>query len=398
MKIFYALEAFLPHISGVTVSTDRLADYFSQDKKNKVYVITASPKGDFQIDSDSHKYTVIRIKSYPNPIRRRLRISYLALPYIRKILDDFKPDIIHLQDPFFISQSLAFEAKKRKIPVIATQHSSLSFPLAYLKLPKFLQKTTVKTMEKALSAFLNNFCEVLITPSQFIKKEVIKWGISIPIEVISNGVDIKFFQNARVTEEFLEKYNLKDFLAKSIVLYAGRIDKDKNLEVLLKAIPLVLREIEANFIFLGQGELKEKLIKEIKETPFKENVRISGPLDFQSVELAQYYQIATLFAMPSSIEAQSISTMEAMASGLPIVASNGGALPELVKDGKNGYLVNFLKEEEFAAAIIKILKNNNLRKKIAEKSSELIKPHDINNTFRCYQEIYEKVCENFSKN
>ena len=170
MKIFYASETFLPHVSGVTISTDKLADYFSQNKKNKVYVITASPDGDFQIDSDSYSYTVVRIKSHPNPIRKKLKVSYLAPLHIKKILDDFKPDIIHIQDPFFISQSLAFEAKKRKIPIIATQHCSLKFPLSYLKLPKFLQKTTVKTMEKILATFFNNYCEILITQVSLLKR------------------------------------------------------------------------------------------------------------------------------------------------------------------------------------------------------------------------------------
>lgn len=392
MKIFYALEAFLPHISGVTISIDRLADYFSQDKKNKVYVITASPKGDFQIDSDSHKYTIIRIKSYPNPIRKKLKVSYLAPLHIRKILDEFKPNIIHIQDSFFISQSLAFEAKRRKIPVIATQHSSLSFPLAYFKLPKFLQRTTLKTMARVLAGFLNNYCKILIVPSQFIKKEAIKWGVDIPIEIVSNGIDINAFATSRVSEEFLKKYKIEDFISKPIIFYSGRIDKDKNLETLIKTIPLVLKEIDAHFLFLGNGDLKEKLICQLadKDYSFKKNICFLGPIQYQNSDLAKFYRLASVFVMPSPVEAQSLATMEAMASGLPIVAANGGALPELVKNRENGFLVNPFRPAEYAEAIIEIIKNKNLRKKLGKRSLELIASHDVEKTFQKIKKIYDK--------
>ncbi len=392
MRIFYALETFLPYISGVTISTERLADYFSQNKKNKVYIITASPDGNFQIDSDSHNYTIIRIKSHANPIRKKLKVSYLASLHIKKILDEFKPDIIHIQDPFFISQSLAFEAKKRKIPIIATQHSSLKFPLSYLKLPKFLQKTTEKTMAKVLAAFINNYCKILITPSEFIKKQVIKWEINIPVEVVSNGVNLDTFIKSRISEEFLRKYKIEDFISKPIVLYSGRIDKDKNLETLIKAIPLVLKEVNVNFLFLGDGDLKEELICELKDKDdfFKENVCFLGPIKSQSSDLEKFYRLATLFVMPSPIEAQSLATMEAMASGLPVVAAKKGALPELIKNRENGFLVEAFNPKEYAEAIIEIIKNKNLRKKLGKRSLELITSHDFEKTFQKIKKIYAK--------
>jgi len=392
MKIFYALETFLPHISGVTISTDRLADYFSQNKKNKVYVITASPNGDFQIDSDSHNYTIIQVKSHANPIRKKLKVSYLASLHIKKILDEFKPDIIHIQDPFFISQSLAFEAKKRKIPVIVMQHSSLKFPLSYLKLPKFLQKTTEKTMAKILASFINNYCKILITPSEFIKKQAMKWEINIPVEVISNGVNLDAFVKSRISEEFLKKYKIEDFISKPIVLYSGRIDKDKNLETLIKVIPLVLKEVDVNFLFLGDGDLKEELICQLadKNYSFKENVCFLGPIESQDSDLAKFYRLATLFVMPSPIEAQSLATMEAMASGLPVVAAKKGALPELIKNRENGFLIEAFNPKEYAEAIIEIIKNKDLRKKLGKKSLELIASHDFEKTFQKIKKIYAK--------
>jgi len=325
-------------------------------------------------------------------MRKKLKVSYLAPLRIKKILDDFKPDIIHIQDPFFISQSLALEAKKRKISVIATQHCSLKFPLSYLKLPKFLQRTTTKTMVKILATFFNNYCKVLITPSEFIKKEVAKWGINIPIEVISNGINVEEFATSRISEEFLKKYKIEDFISKPIILYSGRIDKDKNLETLIKVIPLVLKEVDVHFLFLGGGDLKEKLINQLasRNCSFKKNVCFLGPIQPQDADLVKFYRLAAVFVIPSLIEAQNLATMEAMASGLPIVAAKGGALPELVKNRENGFLVEALKPESYAEAIVEIIKNKNLKKKLGKKSLELIAQHDFKKISQKLKKIYDK--------
>ncbi|MGB9726588.1 MAG: glycosyltransferase [Minisyncoccia bacterium] len=388
MKIFYSLEAFYPHISGVTIVTDRLASHFFKDKDFETFVITASETGDFVIEKSPKGYTVIKLKSIPKALRRKIPISILAKIPISEIFKKYKPEIIHLQDPAFISQSVAIEAKKYKVPVLATQHSSLAFPLAYLGLPKFLKSFTEKIMAKSLAFFYNTYCQKIITPSYFIKNEVLKWGVKIPVEVVSNGINLNIFKKGRVSLEFLKEYNLEDFISRPIVFYSGRIDKDKNLETFISAIPLVLKEVEANFLFLGTGDLKEELIKEIKKTGIENYVKFIGPISPGDLDIPEFYQLSAIFVIPSYIEAQSLVTMEAMASGLPIIASNGGALPELIKDNENGFLVNPFKKEEFAQKIILLLKDKKLLKRMGEKSLELITNHDINLTFKKFKEIY----------
>lgn len=388
MKIFYSLEAFYPHISGVTIVTERLATHFGRDKNFETFIITSSDKGDFLIEKNPKGYTVIRLKSLPSIFRKKIRISPFAKISISKVFEKYQPDIIHLQDPVFISQALTTEAFKKKIPVIATQHSSLAFPLSYLGLPKILKKWTEEIMKKSLALFYNKYVKIVITPSNFIKNEVLKWGVKIPVEIISNGINLKIFKTGRVGLEFLKEYYLEDFISKPIVLYAGRIDKDKNLEVLIEAIPLVLKEVEANFLFLGSGDIKEELEQKIKIMGLTSNVRFVGPIQPLDLDLPEFYQLASLFVIPSFIEAQSLVTMEAMASGLPVVASNGGALPELVKDNENGFLINPFSKEEFAQKIITLLKDNNLRKRMGKKSLEIIENHSVENTFKKLEKLY----------
>ena len=389
MRIFYSLETFYPHLSGVTIVTDRIASYFAK-QGNEVFIITSSDKGNFLIEQGSKGYTIIRLKSYPSVVRKKIRISPFPQIATFKLFKKFKPDIIHLQDPVFISEALSKEALKRKIPVIATQHSSLAFPLSYLGLPEVVSAWAGKILATTLSHFYNKHCQLIITPSNFIKNEVLNWGVKIPVEVVSNGIDLKIFKKGKVSLEFLQKYYLQDFISKPVVFYSGRIDKDKNLEVLIKAIPLVLKEKEVNFLFLGDGDIKNDLKRVVKSMNIEEHLRFIGPLQPTDSNLPQFYQLSSLFVIPSFIEGQSLATMEAMASGLPIVAANGGALKELVFDNENGFLVNPFSEKEFAEKILAVLSDEKLKKRMSQKSLELIKSHDISNTFKKLEEIYRR--------
>ncbi|MDD5545153.1 MAG: glycosyltransferase [Candidatus Pacebacteria bacterium] len=392
MKIFYSLEVFFPHISGVTITTDRLAKHFSQKKnKNQVWIITSSENGKFQIINNKGSYNIIKIKSYRNPIKKKLKVSYFAPLKLRKILKDFKPDLIHIQDPLFISNILAIEAKKMDIPVIATQHSSLDFPLACLEMPDFFKKMTAKAMAAALSKFFNNYCRVLIVPSNYIKSEAVKWGVNIPIEVVSNGIDLDLYAKKPIPLSFIEEYHLEDFVSKPIVFYCGRLDKDKNLNVLIKAIPSVVKETDANFLFLGTGEKEEEIKEKIKVYSCQDKVRFIGKILPSNEKISYFYHLSSVFVMPSAIEGQSLVTMEAMASGLPIVAADSGALPELVKDGENGYLVDPFNPESFSQAIIKILKDKKLSEIMGQKSRSMILKHNYQETYALLEKVYEKA-------
>jgi len=374
MKIIYGLEVFFPHISGVTIATNRLAMHFGRELSHQTWIITANDKRLIKLKNDPRGYTLIRLPAWPNPFRKGLKLSYFARKYVKKLLSQIKPDIIHIQDPGFVSQALAKESKKLNIPVIVTQHSNLLFPTAFL--PKFLRKIGMKIYGHFLVRFVNTYCDLMTTPTETMKKDILSWGVKIPIQVVSNGINLKFFRPGKLNDKFIEKYQLKGLLDKPIVLYSGRIDKDKNLNTLIQAIPLVLKEIDCYFIFLGKGDIRPILEEKIKSLKLEQRVKFMGPVLPGDTALPEFYQASSIFAIPSTIEAQSLVTMEASASGLPIVAANSGALPELVKDQENGFLVSPFKPEEYAKSIVKILHDPNLRDKMSRKSLEIIKHYD----------------------
>ncbi|HZK10871.1 MAG TPA: glycosyltransferase, partial [Atribacterota bacterium] len=182
-----------------------------------------------------------------------------------------------------------------------------------------------------------------------------------------------------------------------IVLYLGRIDKDKSIEVLMKTIPKVIKETNAHFVIAGIGDELPNIKKMAEEMSMEQVIHFLGRVDHQSSDLEEIYQISTVFAIPSAIETQSIVTLEAMAAGLPVVAANAGALPELVKNGENGYLFKPGDSDLMAKDIITILNDEKLREKMKKRSLEIISDHRISQSFEKVQKVYEKVIKKNKK-
>ncbi|MDO9555131.1 MAG: glycosyltransferase, partial [Atribacterota bacterium] len=145
------------------------------------------------------------------------------------------------------------------------------------------------------------------------------------------------------------------------------------------------------------GDELPKIKKMAEEMGLEQVTHFLGGIDHNSRELEEIYQISTVFAIPSAIETQSIVTLEAMAAGLPIVAVNAGALPELVKNGENGYLFKPGDSDLMAKDIITILSDEKLIEKMKKRSLEIISDHQASKSFEKVEKVYEKVIQENQK-
>jgi glycosyltransferase involved in cell wall biosynthesis len=177
-------------------------------------------------------------------------------------------------------------------------------------------------------------------------------------------------------------------------LYTGRINAEKNLDVLVKAIPQVVKEIDAHFLFCGSGgRYKQEMIQLAEELQVSDHTTFIDFLDWN--DYPNIYSLADVFAIPAEAELQSIVTMEALASGLPVVAVDKGALPELV-NLQNGLLFEPKNSEQMAQHIVRILSDKKLRSSMRKKSLELIKQHSIETVCSQYEKVYETVIEEYT--
>ncbi|MEK9156360.1 MAG: glycosyltransferase [Patescibacteria group bacterium] len=386
MKIIIGTESFAPTVSGVAIFADRLAS-FLQSGGHEVYVFAPSTNRQTYWDKTKDGVPVLRLKSITDPFRHNHRVTLLPLGRVRSEVEKIKPDIIHLQDPTSISAALLKIANQKKIPVVITNHFSIDFIKSYLKMFSFLEPLVIKILTRRFVGFYNR-CRIVTTPSGTARDKIKRWGFRTPIRVLSNGVDTVRFHPPKSIEEVRKKFDLPQ---KPIIIYSGRIDADKSVDVLVRAIPLVLKEADAHFLFVGSGEKLEAMKALALDLRVSRAATFWGWVNYNSPEFPLGYQTGAIFASPSTIETQSIVMLEAMATGLPIVAAAAGSFPEFVKDGENGYLFPPGNSAKMADYIIKIVKDDHLQQKLSRGALAVAAEHKIDLCLGRFEDLYKEV-------
>jgi glycosyltransferase involved in cell wall biosynthesis len=178
-------------------------------------------------------------------------------------------------------------------------------------------------------------------------------------------------------------------------MYLGRLDKEKYVDFLLKAFAIATKKIDAHFVTAGFGAEEANLKKLVTDLGIEKSVTFTGFVPDK--DKPNLYRVADCFLIAGTVELQSIATMEAMASGLPIIAVNAMALPHLVKHGKNGFLFQEGQTESVAKHIVSIFSDKELRNKMSEESLKIIEEHDINKIIKKYESLYQKAIDTENK-
>lgn len=418
MKVVISTDIFYPMINGVAVFSRNLAAGLQQ-RGHEVMVLAPSITGNFSIEKDEEfGFTVVRLTSskmhlYPDQIndvpeakdilgvkipqlvyRNGLHVSYMPFFEIRRVLNEFKPDIIHDQTPGPVALAVFRYAKLHKIPLVATDHAYPDNLTQQVRLPEFAKKPINKTMNAYFLSFLRR-SEYATMPTEQAVSDLLpknRRHFRVPVEALSNGIDLSCFAAKKAKAEIYDKYGVpKD---RKIVLYVGRVDPEKSLDVLVRAFAKVAKKCQdADLVVVGDGTARSGLEKLAESLGIADRAHFLGRV--VGDDLPELYRTGDVFSITSKTETQSIVLMEAMASGLPAVAVTAGAIPELVKDDENGYLCEADNDEMVANYLIKILSDDELRKKLSENAVEFIKKHDLNYTLTRFEEIYKTVLEKY---
>ena len=174
-----------------------------------------------------------------------------------------------------------------------------------------------------------------------------------------------------------------------LFLYVGRVDRDKSLEVLLEA----LRERDRDDVqvgIAGHGSALESLRARAQRLALRRRVAFAGYVP--APDLPALLNSADIFCMPSEVELQSIATLEAMATGRPVLAADALALPELVQDGVNGYLFEPGCPQDAARYMAKLADHPEAWAAMGAASLEMVQPHRFDHTLRQYEAVYRSLC------
>jgi 1,2-diacylglycerol 3-alpha-glucosyltransferase len=385
MKILIATETYLPDANGAAYFTYRLATILAKRGHN-VFVMCPSRSFKNTVSNDNG-FTVYGMRSIPVPVYQNFRISPLFISgTIRGAIEEISPDIIHIQHHFLIGKQAVSAAKKLGIPVIGTNHSMPENLVHHLHLPKFAERLLRKFYWRQCVRIFEQL-DFVTTPTKTAVSVLKKAGFIKDVMPISNGIDLERFKPTN------DGLYLKRIFAvpinKPVLLYVGRLDREKRIDIILRALPDILRVTSVHLVLAGIGTETQRLEELTEKLGIQKAVTFTGFVPDK--DLQNIYRIGDLFVMASTAELQSIVTMEAMASGLPVVAVNAKALPELVHDGENGYLFSDGDSQMLAEKVIAILSNQTMWAQMSKKSLEIIKDHDINKTIEKYESIYNEI-------
>ena len=239
-----------------------------------------------------------------------------------------------------------------------------------------------------LTAFYHNLADAVICPSIISQTELQRHGLKKPTAIIPNGLNLKEIKKptAFAKNKLKKTFGIKN-VAK-IAIYVGRLAADKNLDVLIKSWKLVYNIMPASkLLIVGDGPKYRHLKNLVKILEIKESVVFTGAIARDKILKNGIYNVGDLFVTASKIENHSLSMLEAMAHGLPLVGVNARGTPELIDD-QNGILVESDKPVLLADAMIKMFKDVNLRKKLAKGSLLKSKKYDISQTVNKLEAVY----------
>ncbi len=377
MKIGYFTNTYLPNEYG---STNSIC-YFRKGLEklgHEIYIF--APKFRGYEEQDDH---VIRYPSFHWQYKITYPIAFCFYPPMNLIFKKLNLDLIHSQQPFNVGVAGKKFAKKFNLPLIFTYHCRYEDYIHYIPLPfKELVRRYVISHAKKFA----NQCDQVIAPSSQIKSILQQRGVSVPIEVLSTGINWKKFQQGN-REAIREKYGIKK--EEVLLLNIGRIEKEKNISFLFNsAVELLKFNNKIKLMMVGDGSEKEQLKRKAQREKLDERIIFSNLV--AQKDIADYYAAGDVFIHASLSETQGITINEAMAAGLPIVAVRASGVEDSVESGYSGILTEN-NQKVFIEEIKKIIKDESQRKILSRNARKTARNFDYITKAQKMEKVYQNL-------
>lgn len=381
LKIAFYTDSFLPAVDGVVVSIMN-AKRELERKGHEVYIFASGTDKTKQMVKNDKRIIVVRgvkFKQYP-----QYSLAVFPLASTLKLIN-VKIDINHAQTPFMMGLHALMLSKIDQTPIVGSFHTLFTDSAVikeYTINSKFMTSAFTKYSWK-YARFFYGKCDSVIAPSNAIKNILERKEIG-NVNIVPNGIDLKKF-NPKIDGSKARKKLLKNDREK-LVMYVGRISREKKLETLIKAASLLKKE-KIRFVFVGTGPALGHYEKMVQRMRLHEKVRFVGFID--SKELPSYYAASDAFCIPSTFETQGVVSLEAMATGKPVIGADYLALKDLIKNGKNGEKFRPLDGNDCARKIRKVIYNIDSYKEIVDTA----KRYSIERTTEDLLDLYKGVID-----
>lgn len=387
MNIGLFTETYYPEINGVANSVYMLKNELERAGHN-VYVFTTTTPG-----APEHEYNVFRVPSLPCILISERRVGMFYQPKLAHIIRRLDLDIIHTHTEFSLGVFGRIMAKELRIPVVHTYHT------IYEDYTHYVNKIHLASVDERAKAFVRMFTKIccntveqVVVPTKKVKELLMSYQVVKDIEIIPTGVDLsKFDENNYTPEELLEKRRSFGILPEEkVILYLGRVSSEKNIAELLEAMPEYMeRHKDVKFLLVGDGPEKERLEKQVDSYACKERILFAGQQPWDSVPA--FYQLADVFVSASNSETQGLTYIEAMASGLPVVAREDPCLEDILLSGVNGF--TFTRQEEFLKGLDSVLYEAAEGEQYKRQARQMVEKYSAPAFAKRMEETYRKLSD-----
>ena len=382
MRILYALNAFRPLIDGVTISIERQA--LGLVARGHAVAIVAPGSSFSDYTEVGPGYRIYRLRAISVAGQRR-RVSLLPSRAIAAALADFQPDVVVVSAPFLLSRAMRESAHRHGYPVVGIT-SVMPEWFDYNVGPiRPLGRLFRDGLWRVITAYYNR-CDHVVAVTRTALRYLTDHGLRRPASVISNGVPIDRFRPRKRQDELARRLGIPE---KPTVLYTGRLDPEKCMDVWMRAVPRVRRMLDAHFVIGGDGVMRRGLERMAERAGIRHAVTFVGFLPDE--DYAEIFSLADVFAITSPVELQSVVILEAAASGLPVVGVRAGALPEFIRQGENGCLVAPGDDSALAEALIELLSRPADRLRMGQAARAAALTHDLDHTIDQYERLYSAI-------
>ncbi len=318
-------------------------------------------------------------------IHNDLRLPLHSQPIVRRSLDEFCPDIVHVQDPSPFCQAMVREARRRGIPALATHHPGPEIGAPYFSGYPALLKRGIEWIAWRFVLNHLNRADAVTVPSHYSARMLQRQGLQLHALPVSCGICLENFSPRQRLDRAAVLRRLGLDPAKVIFLYVGRVDGEKRVDLLVDAARLLERE-DYQIAIAGSGALQAHIARRITRGRVWDRVVLLGNVPHE--RLPDLLASADVFVMPGDAESFSIATLEAMACAKPVLAANSAALPELVTHGSNGYLFRRGDALDAARGMRFFIENHPRWSAMGQVSAARAHHHRLDNALEHYEQLY----------
>lgn len=389
MRIGLVTDFYYPWIGGPSTVVRHLGQGLAA-RGHSVFLLAPSPTGPASVEWEG-SVQITRAHTCPVPFGYNVRSALFPRSCVSLWLERSQLDVVHVHHPFPLSATTVFLANRLGIPVMATNHTIPQCSLWGIRKVWGVYPVATSAFGWWLRLLIRR-CGPVATPTKTAADALRSLGFAGAVDVISNGVDIHCFAPGQADEQLRRRLGLD---GRPVVLYTGRLDAEKQMDIWLRAAAKVARRLDVQFLVGGHGAERASLEGLARKLGLASRLRFFGYLsedDFPGV-----YRLADAYCITSPVELQSISTLEAIASGLPVVAVRAGALPELVHDGVNGYLVEPGDWDQAASCLVELLQDTTERQRKGDMSRTIALSHDLARTIDRYEQLFRGACNSWGE-